>query len=148
MRNIRIITSHTIVTKLAWVSSWFLVNSLNRRKRQKRLYNWNQINSTNACANLYKRQTKRWRGLQAIKPSRAPLKFYISQLVRAVIGLLSRLYFTVSQKFLFICKMHLKRNEIFKGKGCKGRKRTTLRNRYHTLLTVQAIDSSVHTMTS
>ena len=38
MHDIRIITSLTTVTKQRWVSSWFLVNSLNKRKRQEKCH--------------------------------------------------------------------------------------------------------------
>ena len=38
MQDIRIITSHKTVTKQRWVSSWFLVNSLNRWKRQEKCH--------------------------------------------------------------------------------------------------------------
>lgn len=49
-----------------------------------------------------------------------PKVLYLSVSARAMIGLLSGLYFTVPQKFLFIFKMLLKKNETYlKGKDAK-----------------------------
>ena len=55
MRIVRVITSHTIVTKQRWVSSWFLVNSLNRRKRQEKLKKLNENFSPTFLSDIYGR---------------------------------------------------------------------------------------------
>ena len=53
MQSIRNHVTHDIEMKLGWVSSQFLTNSSNRRKRQEKLKELNLINSKNTGENYF-----------------------------------------------------------------------------------------------